>query len=470
MPFSQRNIFYLRTSAHVVLQTILYLDPRDVKWMNSHAHIDDADEQAENDDDDDDDDDHMYERNHSTGDLVWSRALARLKHKIMPKLVAESIDGQLLSSTNKKEKVDTHIEPDFQMAYFFRKVGGKHAVLLKEKELKFPEPHTNNAAAVATSATTTAAPSNAMLPPILPASAMKRSNARDAMPESRLAARQYNQTDNVMTEGTRIATEDGTLEQGEEEEEEEEEEDVKPGKRKRGQNELDDDGTEGFSMSMSSFSQPQPIRVKEEEETDLQMPDAMADPIMAEPIDLDAIQDDKKPRLHVNYSGFKIFGKTFIVVIEPTKRTKRLRPSLFQTAAPKERHQLSSTPVPRQVRETPERGASLSSRRSSSLARSEVEEDEEDVEEERMDSRRGNRYNTGLFRGTSSDWTPTPTPEPERRKAPPYEIAMTESATDDADNTHNEEQGYTDDSTSMMLATQMLQGGIAGQGNDIDDD
>lgn len=49
----------------------------------------------------------------------------------MPKLRRESQEGGPLGSTNKKEQVDVHVDVDFQMAYFFKKVPGRHAVLLK---------------------------------------------------------------------------------------------------------------------------------------------------------------------------------------------------------------------------------------------------------------------------------------------------------------------------------------------------
>ncbi|KAE8236580.1 hypothetical protein A4X13_0g9102, partial [Tilletia indica] len=38
----------------------------------------------------------------------------------------------------RKEKVDVYAAYDFQMAYFFRKMSDRHAVLLKDKSLVFP--------------------------------------------------------------------------------------------------------------------------------------------------------------------------------------------------------------------------------------------------------------------------------------------------------------------------------------------
>jgi hypothetical protein len=433
MPFSQRNIFYLRASPHVVLQTILYLDPRDLRWMNSSAY---NDRRTANNKDNDE----LDSEEQSTGDIIWAKALSKLRYKIMPKLRAESIEGEYLSSTNKKEKVDVHIEPDFQMAYFFRKTSGKHAVLLKEKKLQFPASPTSKTEA-----------SMEMPPPMMPASAMQRSNAADEMPLSRLANRQSNQQrDNIVSLGSRIENEEGI--------------DIKPRKRLR-----DDDDEE---PSASNLLEPQPIRIKEEDTDDVQLLDDM--PMSAaqeeeihqavESIDVDAtVADDKKPKLHVNYSGYRIFGKCFIVVIEPTKRTKRLRPLLFQTEIPVERHQLSATPVPRQSRETP----LPSSRATPNRRNQSVDLDEEGP---RSDSR---RLSGGLFRGTPSDYTPTPTPEPSERRAEMQNtMAVSEgaAATSAVTFQDTDEEVDMDKSSSVMLATQMLEGGIAGQGNDIDDD
>lgn len=91
--------------------------------------------------------------------------------------------------------------------------------------------------------------------------------------------------------------------------------------------------------------------------------------------------------------------------------------------------------------------------------------------EARSDSRR-DRLSGGLFRGTPSDWTPTPTPEPtERRLEQENPMASIASAsTIDVTINDTDEEADMDDSNSVMLATQMLEGGIAGQGNDIDDE
>ena len=371
--------------------------------------------------------DDLGDEDASTGDLVWSRTLSRLQSKIMPKLRAESIEGDVLSSTNKKEKVDIHIEQDFQLAYFFRNVSSKHAVLLKEKELRFPA----SAPMVASEAPAT------MLPPVLPASAVRKSSTGSLMPASRLAERQSDNTDNVVGQGAMIANEEaeGTL-----------------AGRKRGRDQVEAEG----------WLHDYPTKIKEEhDEEDVPLLPA----VEPDAIDVDQSEEDKKPRLHVNYSGFKIFGKCFIIVIEPTKRTRRLRPSLFETLTPAERPQLSATPVSRQSRETVRPSQSLSGRRSQSLAHTDVDDSEEP---ERGDSRR-DRLSVGLFRGTPSQWTPTP--EPETRAEQHIQQQQQQHASRAV---QMEDDGGVDgddnNSSSLMLATQMLEGGFAGQGNDIDDD
>ena len=105
--FTQRNVFYLRASPYVVLQTILYLDYRHVEWMNLNPH-------------------------------VLTQVLSILRTRIMPKLRKESDSSGKLSAMSKKERVDVYSDRDFQVAYFFRRMDDRHSVLLKEKSLIFP--------------------------------------------------------------------------------------------------------------------------------------------------------------------------------------------------------------------------------------------------------------------------------------------------------------------------------------------
>ncbi len=106
--FTQRNVFYLRASPYVVLQTILYLDYRHVEWLNLNPNI-------------------------------LTQVLSILRTRIMPKLRKESDSSGKLSAMSKKERVDVYSDRDFQVAYFFRRMDDRHSVLLKEKSLIFPE-------------------------------------------------------------------------------------------------------------------------------------------------------------------------------------------------------------------------------------------------------------------------------------------------------------------------------------------
>lgn len=38
-PFTVRNVYYLRISAHTILKTVLYLDQRHVRWLNENPEI-----------------------------------------------------------------------------------------------------------------------------------------------------------------------------------------------------------------------------------------------------------------------------------------------------------------------------------------------------------------------------------------------------------------------------------------------
>lgn len=125
MPFSQRNLYYLRASPHVVLQTILYVDPSNLRWMNAPLYADDDQEEI------DLTSSRASNEHATTGEDAWARALDHLRGKIMPKLRKEAVEGGLLSSSNNKGSVDYHVDVDFQMAYFFRATSGRHAVLLK---------------------------------------------------------------------------------------------------------------------------------------------------------------------------------------------------------------------------------------------------------------------------------------------------------------------------------------------------
>lgn len=167
-----------------------------------------------------------------------------------------------------------------------------------------------------------------------------------------------------------------------------------------------------------------------------------------------------------------------VVVIEPSRQMKKRAPELFavQTAASTANQQMrriSETPVPSSSRGPPD----VASMRTPSRARSSFLEDEDEDEHPR-DSRnisrtpiRGSALGRGLFRGTPSEYeaTPTPTPEPEGRR---IQDALQSERGDDEEREEEDEGGeeQVDQSASFILASQMLEDGVGGEGNDIDDD
>ncbi|KAE8217205.1 hypothetical protein CF319_g8649 [Tilletia indica] len=116
--FSQRNLYYLRSSPYTVLQMVLYLDARHIAWMNAPSEETGG--------------------RRPNGEVIMQKALSVLRTRIMDKLRKESGTNGRMGVVSRKEKVDVYAAYDFQMAYFFRKMSDRHAVLLKDKSLVFP--------------------------------------------------------------------------------------------------------------------------------------------------------------------------------------------------------------------------------------------------------------------------------------------------------------------------------------------
>ncbi|PWN45440.1 hypothetical protein IE81DRAFT_191084 [Ceraceosorus guamensis] len=157
--YSTRQSYYLRISPYMVLLMSLFLDARDVRWMNSHQGQGeglDSDEESDGGTD--------AEGGESRGETILAIALAHLKEVLMEKLLRESVgstkstnilagaaaydvklDGNTLGAWSGKETVDIFEHPDFRMAFYFQRAaasgvggGNRHAVLLKNKRLTFP--------------------------------------------------------------------------------------------------------------------------------------------------------------------------------------------------------------------------------------------------------------------------------------------------------------------------------------------
>lgn len=133
--YGRRNIFYLRVSPTLVLPCILYLDPRHVLWLNTHPSI-----------------------LHSALHFLKPRILTKLEREA--KVIRIPAGDDRSKNTNAapgsssrrpyfekrkwgeisgKEVVDVARQPEFHLAYFFRKQTDRHAVLIKDKDLIFPK-------------------------------------------------------------------------------------------------------------------------------------------------------------------------------------------------------------------------------------------------------------------------------------------------------------------------------------------
>ncbi|KAK0534176.1 hypothetical protein OC835_002778 [Tilletia horrida] len=383
--FSQRNLYYLRSSPYTVLQMVLYLDARHTAWMNAPSE----------------------EANglRANGEVIMQKALAVLRTRIMDKLRRESGSGGRMGVVSRKEKVDVYASYDFQMAYFFRKMSDRHAVLLKDKSLVFP-----HSAAPMPLATDPAA-GNAPIPSISDRASKRR----------RVEGAEMEGNDLFLSdEGPSSAAD-------------------LPAPVKA---EADAEGAEALLHSSAG----------QDITGDGSFYDPLQDDYLGDP-DQDANSAEAlKPRLRVKvskerpsipsyYSGFRIFGKMLVVVIEPSKSVIADHPELFGGAQPKEVRQLSVTPMPggaagrassrsrTQSRLTSVRAPSTgfgsrapapdSSSSSGAGART-----------AREDSRRDSRApSPGIGATLFLGGTPTPTPEPDGRRFGSRGVSRAMSAT-----------------------------------------
>ncbi|PWN54375.1 hypothetical protein IE53DRAFT_359271 [Violaceomyces palustris] len=327
--FSQRNVFYLRASAYVVLQTILYLDPRHVDWLNHNPHI-------------------------------FQAVLAMLKTRIMPKLKREADPNGPISKMSKKERVDVYPAPEFQVAYFFRKMDQRHAVLLKF--LTFPSGPSTSSVKIEDENDRVHAP--------IPSTSRLSLDPKEGAHSVGGRWRQEKKRQTT-SESIRDSEDDPNESMNNE-----------PNKRPRLEEgpRLDD------------------VRIKVEETEDQdehlfphqgsQPPDEM-DPSQD---GIDLTEDDQentaKPTLHVKYAGFRM--------------SIAASPHLFGPKQAVERRQLSLTPAPT--------GSSLGARSSS---RGPSQSRFTSVEPVVANSNRNARISTPLFRGmTPSDHLRSPSPSP----------------------------------------------------------
>ncbi|KAJ1029773.1 hypothetical protein NDA13_003015 [Ustilago tritici] len=351
--FTQRNVFYLRASPYAVLQTILYLDYRHIEWMNLNPHI-------------------------------LTQVLSILRTRIMPKLRKESDSSGKLSAMSKKERVDVYSDRDFQVAYFFRRMDDRHSVLLKEKSLVFPSDPTLDEVKIEVDQDDgggrlhSPIPRSTATPAPSAGAGARRTEGRERMgrkgesSEVPVRIKDSSEAEGRMGENASMATLSGG------------------GNGDDGDSALFRGGTVGVGgEDVDSLAMPPPTttrrtrssinegtrrskRVRIQEDADMK-PDPSTidvDPAAssstttntdAQPSgDEDSainVDDDNaaiviteedeekmKPKLHVKYAGFRIFGKLLVLVVEPSKRTLAAHPELFGEKKTTEIRQLSVAP------------------------------------------------------------------------------------------------------------------------------
>ncbi|EPQ26478.1 uncharacterized protein PFL1_05800 [Pseudozyma flocculosa PF-1] len=429
--FTQRNVFYLRASPYAVLQTILYLDHRHVDWFNANPHI-------------------------------LKMLLAVLKSRIMPKLRREADKQGAIANMSKKEKVDVYSEKDWQVAYFFRKMDDRHAVLLKEKSLVFPQDPSLSEVKVEDEAGNVHAPiPHRSSNPHAPQSAAEFAAVKPEPATSAPINVDDDDDDDGFVEPSAPrpppargpAAEPARLPHESDEDESAGQQGVEA--LFRGGSVYDDepDGQAPAPRRSKRRRLNEPVQIKDEAE-DASLADS---PGHNDAIEITQDDEEKmKPRLSVKYAGFRIFGKLLVLVVEPTKRYISDHPDLFGEKKTEERRQLSVAPVAA--------GALASSSRNGRAASTQSRFTS--VEPSARFSRNASlaRGSTPLFRGlTPATEAGTPAPMP-TLPGPDQSASMREPSEDIAERQDGELEGF-------QLATQMLEreGSVLGTGNDLDE-
>ncbi|KAL8280022.1 hypothetical protein RQP46_007603 [Phenoliferia psychrophenolica] len=301
-------------------------------------------------------------------DAVLERMLVALKDKIPIKVRTEGLmlpKGSKGDAANSKSKVDVYRGPDYQIAYYFRKASQPHAVLLKDKTLLHPgedafaqpppPPHHPGLDVVPKPDPEpnpdVSPPSNVPTPP----PAQKR--ARSADGEGEVLDLTHDDVD--------------------------------------GAGAADDlEGEEESSGKRRKLAVEEPLFIKDEDEDEVVAwgevpPDQVVD------------EDDKpdlKPRLKVNYTGYSIYNRSLVVIIEPypaLPASLRATPSMHLPRA--EVRQLSQSVAPEA---RPQVQSALASMRGGT-AETEVDEDDENDDLPSIDEilRRRAAKNIGGERG-----------------------------------------------------------------------
>ncbi|TKY86714.1 hypothetical protein EX895_004354 [Sporisorium graminicola] len=335
--FTQRNVFYLRASPYVVLQTILYLDYRHVEWMNLNPSI-------------------------------LTQVLSILRTRIMPKLRKESDSSGKLSAMSKKERVDVYSDRDFQVAYFFRRMDDRHSVLLKEKSLVFPSdpslgevkleeegegnlhapipratPAPGRAASVV--AATGVQDGGSSAQPVRIKDSPDAQEAITSSPNASMAALSGadDNDDNALFRGGGAAEEDQDAVS------------MPPPatssstRRTRASSSVNNDTgrrSKRVRIQEDVDVKPDPSAALEVDQSTAERGQSDDQPGTEDAAIVITEEDEEKmkPKLHVKYAGFRIFGKLLVLVVEPSKRTLAAHPELFGEKKTVEIRQLSVAP------------------------------------------------------------------------------------------------------------------------------
>ncbi|SPO23035.1 uncharacterized protein UTRI_01713 [Ustilago trichophora] len=331
--FTQRNVFYLRASPYVVLQTILYLDYRHVEWMNLNPSI-------------------------------LTQVLSILRTRIMPKLRKESDSSGKLSAMSKKERVDVYSDRDFQVAYFFRRMDDRHSVLLKEKSLIFPSDPSLGEVKVEDEGEGRL---HAPIPRATPAPSGRAESVVAAVRDGESSEQPMRIKDSPEAEvrssspnasmASLSGANDNALFRGGIDEDADAQSMPPPAStstrrtRSKSRSAADQPNRRSKRVRIQEEVKPDPAVIDvDASTTDPQGPTRQEDNQAQADYDNAAIEiteedeEKMKPKLHVKYAGFRIFGKLLVLVVEPSKRTLAAHPELFGEKKATEIRQLSVAP------------------------------------------------------------------------------------------------------------------------------
>ncbi|GAA5899129.1 hypothetical protein JCM6882_004624 [Rhodosporidiobolus microsporus] len=289
--FRPRQSSYLRISPTTVLQMILYLEPAHTEWMNQNN--------------------------------VLERMLFALRDRIPLKLAQE---GTGKKSGKEKSHVDVFRGADYQMAFFFRRANDKHVVLLKDKDLQY-----------------TSRPSQQ--PPV-PKPAPPPPQPRRGNKRARAARSPSSSSGAPEARGGR--GEEMDLRDAASDDDEGDEEDAPRASKRRA------------GAGVANADEDEDLVVVKPEPTDDEAFGGPAGSSLFEGAEVvveeggvklegEEIDEEVKPTLKVTYRGYRIFGRTLVVIVEPyppLAASDLARPRLLQT----EIRQLSASVAPEAYR------------------------------------------------------------------------------------------------------------------------